>query len=187
MTRVHLFGSLGALFGATHNLELTRVGEVSRALGCQLPGFLQHLLRGSWAVISDGRSLTADELGLPAGETLHIVPEPEFHSWQAAAMIGVGVALVAASFIPGLNVAVWGAAVTYASIAFSVGLALTMAGISMLLTVTPKASELQKTSSSSLFGNIDATAAQGGVVPVVYGRIRTGSVIVSTGLSTVAG
>ena len=180
MTRVHLFGSLGVLFGATHDLELARVGEVSRALGCQLPGFLQHLLRGSWAVISDGRSLTAAELGLPAGKVLHIVPEAEFHNWETAAMIGIGVVLVAVSFIPGLNVIV-------AGIAFSVGMALAMAGVSTLLPVTPKAAELAKTSSSSLFGNIDATAAQGGVVPVVYGRIKTGSIIVSTGLSTVQG
>lgn len=124
---------------------------------------------------------------LTPGAVIHIVPR------MAGAKSGwggilAGAALIAASFIPGLNVAVWaGAATTWSSIAFSLGASMMLGGVAQLLAPQPKAPSMHSADNgkqNTYFSSLDNMVAQGNPLPVAYGEIMTGSRRISQELST---
>ncbi|MDY0523244.1 tail assembly protein, partial [Pasteurella multocida] len=86
----------------------------------------------------------------------------------------LGAALMVASiFVPGAGL-------------FGMGAALALGGVAQLLTPQPKMpaiNEKEKKQSTS-FSNLSNMAAQGRMVPLAYGRIRCGSLVISQGVQT---
>ncbi len=121
------------------------------------------------------------------GTVIHIVPRM---AGAKSGWFGVlaGAALIAASFIPGLNVAVWaGAATTWSSIAFSLGASMMLGGVAQLLAPQPKAPSMHSADNgkqNTYFSSLENMVAQGNPVPVPYGEIMTGSRRISQELST---
>lgn len=140
-----------------------------------------------------GEDVSADSLTarlhepLPPGAVIHIVPRM---AGAKSGWFGVlaGAALIAASFIPGLNVAVWaGAAATWSSIAFSLGASMMLGGVAQLLAPQPKAPSMHSADNgkqNTYFSSLENMVAQGNPVPVPYGEIMTGSRRISQELST---
>lgn len=124
---------------------------------------------------------------LPPGAVIHIVPRM---AGAKSGWFGVlaGAALIAASFIPGLNVAVWaGAAATWSSIAFSLGASMMLGCVAQLLAPQPKAPSMHSADNgkqNTYFSSLENMVAQGNPVPVPYGEIMTGSRRISQELST---
>ena len=104
-----------------------------------------------------------------ANKQIHIIPVIE--GAKAAGKIVIGLALIAASFIPGLNVIA-------AKVLLAVGTSLVIGGITDLLSKPPKIGEATQTQSFLMGGNVN-TAAQGQAVPIGYGRLRVGSQVIS--------
>lgn len=159
----------------------------------QMPGFKQKIAEGWYQVRVAGQDVSPDEVTaklhepLPDGAVIHIVPRTEGgkSGWSR---VFAGAALVAASFIPGLNAAVWaGAAATWGSIAFSVGASLMLGGLAQVLAPKPGSpgfSHADNGKQNTYFSSLDNMIAQGNPVPVPYGEIMVGSRRISQMLAT---
>ncbi len=174
----------------------------------QIPGFRQHLSRGHYRVIrgslEGGFHLSTDEFHMRLGKRgLHVVPVVEGAGGQRGAAIGkilAGVAIVAGAWaLAGPGIGLFGAAwdgaalavgtttlLSYGNIA-AFGIAVTLGGVSQLLAQSPKLTGGDASTDrrdSFLFGGQVNTTAQGGPVPIVCGKFRVGSTIISAGLSS---
>ncbi|ECJ2511875.1 tail assembly protein, partial [Salmonella enterica subsp. diarizonae] len=192
MARVCLYGDLQR-FGRRTDLSIKTAAEGVYALAMQIPGFRQRMSEGWYQVRIAGEDVSADNLTarlhepLPPGAVIHIVPRMEGakSGWTG---ILAGAALIAASFIPGLNVAVWaGAAATWSSLAFSLGVSMMLGGVAQMLAPQPKAPSMHSADNgkqNTYFSSLDNMVAQGNPLPVPYGEVMTGSRRISQELST---
>lgn len=183
---VVLSGELGRKFGRRHSFAISTPAEAIKALCANYPGFEKHVLdsgsRGvGYRVLVNDQDTKLDQLHAPMGRAeIRIVPViggAKNGIWQVLA----GVAMIAASFVPGLNVAVWaGASMTWSSVAFSVGVSLALGGVTQMLAPHPKTP--QTAQSYTLNGPVNTTA-QGAPVPIGYGRMIVGSAVISAGVT----
>ncbi|EAA6844406.1 tail assembly protein [Salmonella enterica subsp. enterica] len=192
MARVCLYGDLQR-FGKRFSLSIKTAAEGVYALAMQIPGFREKMTEGWYQVRIAGEDVSEDTLStrlhepLPPGAVIHIVPRMEGakSGWTG---ILAGAALIAASFIPGLNVAVWaGAAATWSSLAFSLGVSMMLGGVAQMLTPQPKAPSMHNADNgkqNTYFSSLDNMVAQGNPLPVAYGEVMTGSRRISQELST---
>lgn len=192
MKTIILNGQLGKLFGRRHRLDVATAAEAVRALCANFPGFEKHVMQvkclGYRVKLHDAPLQDAQELHHPVGgNTITITPVVS-GAGRGLGQILLGAALIAVSFIPGLNVAVWaGASTTFAAIAFNVGFSLVLGGVAQMLAPSPKTSgpqERPENKPSELFNGPVNTTAQGQPVPVGYGRLIVGGAVISGGLST---
>lgn len=80
--------------------------------------------------------------------------------------------------------------ITYGNIA-SIGLMMTLSGVSQLISPTPQASqaaysnfERPEARTSFIYGGAVNASEQGGPIPILYGRMRVGSTLVAASVST---
>lgn len=198
--RVYLYGHLAEQFGEHYDLAVKSPAEAIRLLEANFPRkFTGALRQGYYQVVIGPREggLQIDEkmvpFNFPKGD-FHIVPVPEGAGGSSSSkgifMVILGVALIATAFmgaaflaggaIAGLS-ATAVAGVTWGQIGL-IGLAVGLAGIAHLLTPAAKGSSGASTDSFFFNGATNSTA-EGGCVPVVYGRVRAGTVVVSAGVS----
>lgn len=200
---VVLHGALAERFGASFDLDVRSPVEAFRALIVQIKGFRRALRDGHYRVIKSretvAESLSLDELKLRFGRsrTIHVVPvlAGSASGWGKilAGIAIVGLAVVApyalgfaGSIGAGLSTSVIGVSgvATFGQIA-GFGAMIALGGISQMLAPSPKAGKgAEDRKESFLFGSTENVTAQGGPVPVVFGEFCTGSVVVSSGLST---
>ena len=179
MVTVKLYGGLKQ-FGSEFKLNVKDTAEIIRALCSQLPKFRETLSKGFYKVrigkrYMDSRYVERD-LGcqLKDGMTVHFTPVIAGAKKAGIFSVIIGVVLMIAS--------IWTGGAT-----FSAGLAMTLGGVAQMLTKTPtmpgqgKEAEKQKSTSFTSLSNM---AAQGRPVPLAYGKIRTGSLIISQGIET---
>ncbi|MFS7556304.1 tail assembly protein, partial [Pasteurella multocida] len=151
-----------------------------RALTSQIPKLREFIQKGYFTVriakeYIDNRYL---EKGLfyklKKGMTVHFTPVLKGSKRGGVFSVILGAALMVASiFVPGAGL-------------FGMGAALALGGVAQLLTPQPKMpaiNEKEKKQSTS-FSNLSNMAAQGRMVPLAYGRIRCGSLVISQGVQT---
>lgn len=188
LTEVRLYGHLRARFGKSHYLDVASANEAVRALSVVLPGFKSHLITHStpgyrvWL----GHDVVQknDELAYPGGKLIRIVPATG--GGGGFGKIIIGAALIAASiYFPGVG-AIAGTSFSLSSLAGSFGASLVLGGISEMLTSNPSAvAPVEKANNqpSYAFAGAVNTTAQGNAIPILYGRARIGSQVISTGLT----
>lgn len=160
-----------------------------------------------------GESIDGSELEVSFGtkRQFHLIPYIHGAGGRAGgivkivlgvALLGIGLAgaaLAAGGFIAGLGTTAF-LGLSYGSLAFT-GAALAVTGVTTLFTSRPDISGVGAAGSTSVgdpysdredpaqrpsffFNGPKNRAQQGGAVPLVYGHVRTGSVVVSTWLDT---
>lgn len=183
LTTVTLHGEMADLFLPEARLDVSSLAEAVRALGAQLKGFRRYIIEHDFQVFlvrDEVHFLEEKHIGmtLPAGD-IHIVPVLEGAAkggGVAKLLAGLTIAAVAWWAAPALGAALVGG-ITYGNVAvFGVGLAI--AGLSQLLASTPTTKHTQ----SFLINGATNTVEQGGPVPVIYGRTRASSVVISSGI-----
>jgi len=200
MRKVHLHGRLKKLFGGPFDLEVATAGEAIRALNVNFPGkFMDALKEGSYEVIR-GDKKDGDRLDLEDVNTfnlgsadLHIVPVVEGSRSQGKgggilkAILGVALIGAAIFFSGGaLATPIMGGGgmlggMTYGHMAM-LGVALTLAGVSQILSPAEDPSDETKKDDSFSFSGPGNAYSQGNPVPLIYGEVITGSVLISGGL-----
>lgn len=178
---IYIHGRLGQKYGRHFRLDVATAPEAFHALAVQLPGFRESVSRGTFRVIrgdkATGYALGADELKMGLGDKpLHIIPVPEgARGGEVKTIIGA-IIFVASFFVPGMQG--WGQ---------RVGLLLMASGVATMLTKAPNIQDYGQREvdqkPSFLFNGPINVIEQGGPVPLVYGRFRAGSVVVSAGLN----
>lgn len=190
MVNVRFYGSLKQ-FGTDFRLDCQTPAEVIQALTSQIPKLRQFIQQGLFTVrvgrdYFDNRHL---EKGLSQklrdDSTVHFTPT--LKGSKRGGLFGVitGVALIAGALALGpLGFSVIGANAAW--MVGGLGASMLLGGVAQMLTKMPSMStgkDAEKKQSTS-FSNLSNMAAQGRPMPLAYGRIRVGSLIISQGVET---
>lgn len=195
MVNVRFYGALKQ-FGTEFNLEVNNTAEIIRALTGQIPNLRQFLQQGLFKVrigkdYLDSRYLEKGMFyQLKEGMSVCFTPVLKGAKRAGIFNIVVGAVLIAASWYAG-GAAGWAylgaSGYGMATMAFMAGASMILSGVSQMLTKMPSMdigkSESEKKNSTS-FSSLSNMAAQGKPMPLAYGRIRTGSLIISQGIET---
>lgn len=182
MVNVRFYGSLKQ-FGTEFRLDCKTPAEVVQALTSQIPKLRQFIQQGLFTVrvgreYLDNRYLEQGlNQHLKDDSTVHFTPVLKgskkaglFQTIVGAVMVVVG----AFTYLDG------GAALIAGGIGLMAG------GVAQMLTKIPSMStgkDAERKQSTS-FSNLSNMAAQGRPMPLAYGRIRVGSLIISQGVET---
>lgn len=204
--KIYLHGRLRDEFGEVFEFDVETAGEAIRALHANIPErFLNALKEGSyWIVRGD------EDTGLPLSEDLlnefrlgdadlHIIPVVEGStrgkrggSIKAIAGIAlIGIAIFASGGLAGGGLAALGGTalpigglnITWGNIALF-GFAMAISGASTMLTQREKPKAETKREDSFSFSGPSNVAEQGNAIPLIYGRVMTGGIPISTGIDT---
>lgn len=179
LRKVRLYGKLAKFLGRrVLEADVSSAAEAVRFLLANWPALEQHMATQHYRVQVGECSITAEELHDPAG-TQSIKITPVIAGSGAVGRIIAGVALIGLSFIPGIGA-------LGVSLILGTGSSLVLGGVAQLLTPVPK---LPTGSDSPTdprknysFSSIQNVSRQGTPVPIVYGEMLVGSVVVSVGL-----
>lgn len=177
MIKVYLHGSLKQ-FGESFELDVVSAAEAMLALTSQIKGMRDVLASCQWQIVKDGGEAITDDsitIGLKDGSSLHVVP----------AIDGAGGIV---DIFAGITMIVLGGVSGNWSMVQS-GFNKTTGGISGLLTSAPSTVGASERSNpderpSFLYDGATNTSKQGLPVPIIYGRIRAGSIVISAGLTS---
>ncbi|MFC0926007.1 tail assembly protein [Pasteurella multocida] len=190
MVNVKFYGSLRQ-FGTSFKLDAENTAEIIRALTSQIPKLREFIQKGYFTVriakeYIDNRYL---EKGLfyklKEGMTVHFTPVLKGSKRGGVFQTILGAALVGAAFLLG-PVGFGLLSANSAWVVGGLGASLMLGGVAQLLTRQPQMpaiNEKEKKQSTS-FSNLSNMAAQGRMVPLAYGRIRCGSLVISQGVQT---
>jgi len=206
LRKIRLYGQLAKFVGhRVLEADVATAAEAVRFLLANWPELEHHMADQYYRVHTGGDDITLDELHHPASGDIKIVPVIG-GAGGSAGQILLGIALIGAAFLigpaaggflgigAGLGGATGaGAAIsmglvsgTFASAVGFLGVSLVIGGIASLLTPTPKAAKDDNDPRKSFsFSGIQNTSRPGVPVPVVYGEILVGSVVVSAGIDIV--
>lgn len=184
MATVVFYGDLRERYGSRFDLCVETAGEAIRALYMQLDGLKQHLINGAYFVRVAKRDVTEGNVEdrlhrkLDDNDVIHVVPEAAGGGKFGQIIAGV-IMIVVSFYCPP-------AAATLGSALCSAGVALVIGGIAQLLTKPPSFDLKQgsDSSKSSSFTNLDNISPQGAHVPVAYGYLEVGSVVVSQSIES---
>lgn len=193
MRTIVLHGELGEKFGKEWTVDVASPAEAFRAIEANSKGFFQYLIGSSdngigYQVKLNDRIIDENELGGPLGEktTLHVIPMIG-GAGKGWGKVVVGALLVTAAIVfSGGSMASaipYGLGMSYGNMAM-VGVALMFAGASSLLAKPTDIGDNNPADNkpSYVFNGPVNTVAQGGVVPVGYGRLIVGSQVISGGI-----
>lgn len=179
MAKVTLYGQLAKQFGKTFELAVHSPAEAVRALMVNFKRFEETLKKGEYRVLVDETDLSESDLQGSVKPEQHIRIIPVVSGAKGGLFkIIAGVALIAAAmFVPGLQ-----GLAAYAI--GGLGGALVMGGMASMLTPTTNTGEQRqaKRIENKYFSSPENTEVQGEAVGLVYGRFRTGSNVISSGI-----
>lgn len=182
-TAVIFSGPLRKRFGRQFMLHLNGKSprEAIRALCVTLDGFRKYLTdaeaRGIEFAVWRGRGPSEENIGVaqlyePAGDVIRIAAVTAGAKRAGVLQTIIGIVLIVVSF--------WTGGSTLAT-----GIAMVAGGVVQMLTPLPKLNKQADSAdnqSSYVFNGPINTSAQGGCVPVAYGRVRVGSAVISAGM-----
>ena len=189
MVNVRFYGSLKQ-FGSEFRLDCQTTAEIVQALTSQIPKLRQFIQQGLFTVrvgrdYFDNRYL---EQGLSHklkdDATVHFTPV--LKGSKRGGLFGViaGVAIIAGALALGPLAGI--ISTNAAWIVGSVGASLLLGGVAQMLTKMPemKMGTEKEKKQSTAFSNLSNMTAQGKPMPLAYGRMRVGSLIISQGVET---
>ena len=189
MVNVRFYGSLKQ-FGSEFRLDCQTTAEIVQALTSQIPKLRQFIQQGLFTVRvgRDYFDIRYLEQGLSHklkdDATVHFTPV--LKGSKRGGLFGViaGVAIIAGAIALGPLAGI--ISTNAAWIVGSVGASLLLGGVAQMLTKMPemKQGTEKEKKQSTAFSNLSNMTAQGKPMPLAYGRIRVGSLIISQGVET---
>ena len=201
LRKLKLYGELAKFVG--HKEFQIQVDSLAKAVSFLVHNFpqVEQYMNPKYYQVKVGNyALSEEELHHPIGQQdIHIVPV------ISGAGGGLGRTLLGAALITGaffmpvasgavsLKTGLFGAAGSFAKVGFltkamaGVGVLLTISGVSEMLFPLPKPDEFKSEQDPQLsfsFSGTQNTSRAGTPVPIVYGEIVTGSVVISGAVDT---
>lgn len=188
MITIRFYGLLASEYGKRFDLAIDTAAEGIRALCAQLDGLQRKLAEGAYFVRVARRAVDADNVRerlhdhLADGDVIHIVPEMAGGGKVGQIVVGATL-IVAALWTGGWSLS---GLTALGSATFAGGVSLVLGGIAQMLVKPPSYDFAQSDSSSrsSAFTNLDNISPQGAHVPVAYGYLEVGSVVVSQSIES---
>ncbi len=197
LKKITLGGSLGRRFGKVHKLCVGSPAEAVRAL-MQLDGFKDALLKGSYRLRVKNKVRSENEIGMSFGAAEEMRLTPVAAGAKSGGSTGkiilgtviIVAAVAGAAFTGGATIGAALAAgspifgITYGAFALF-GASVLLAGIAQTLTRTPGVGDLnrEKEKPGFLFNGSVTGVEQGGPVPLIFGRVRVGGLVISSGIT----
>ena len=195
LRKIKLYGELAEFVG--HKEFEVQVDSLAKAVSFLINNFegIDKFMSPKYYQVKIGNyEIDESELTYPIGqEDIHFIPviagagRGFGRILAGAALIGVGIISGGTGFA--LNSAqgfgFFGG--TLAAQAGNLGIALALSGVSQMLTPTPKPQQFSSEQDPRLsfnFAGTQQTSRAGTPVPIVYGEIFTGSVVISGGIDT---
>lgn len=196
LKKVRLYGELAEFVGHQEfEAVINSTADAIKFLVCNFEGLQEHMSDKYYQVIVNDSDVAEEEIHYPIGkEGVSIVPV--ITGSGDFGKIILGGALIAMSFGAfgafggGLTFGVgFGTSFMAAGIgtklAFGIGMSLVLSGVSNLLFPLPRDPEREDDPRRSYnFSGVQNTTRAGTTIPVCYGEIVTGSIVVSAGIDT---
>ena len=197
LKKVKLYGDLSEVVG--HKEFDINVSSVAQAVSFLINNFPQlesYMANRYYRVLVDEEEINTEQLHFPVGQAeIKFVPVIQGAGGNLGRVL-LGGALIAVSM--GAFGAFGAGAISFggggfaaaslgAKAAFGIGAALVLSGVSGMLFPVPKMPEFSSEQDPRLsfsFSGTQQTSRAGTPVPVVYGEIITGSVVISGGIDT---
>tara|TARA_R100001015_G_C4631408_1_gene193896 strand:+ start:65 stop:658 length:594 start_codon:yes stop_codon:yes gene_type:complete len=191
LRKIKLYGKLAEFVGHKEfEVEVDSIAKAVSFLIHNFKGIESHMSSQSYHVSVGNYDIDKNEIDYPLGkQDIHFVPAISGAGGPNTRRIILGVALVglaiatgpggfAALTSGGLKLSVAG------TFAFNVGAALILQGVNNLLFSSEDPEEEGDPRISFNFSGIQNTTRAGTPIPIVYGEILTGSVLISVGVDT---
>jgi len=196
LRKVKLYGKLAEFVGHEEfEVEVNSVGQAVSFLLNNFPQLEKYMSPKYYQVKVGNYDIDKDEIHYPVGkEDIHFVPAIT-GAGRGFGRILLGAALIGGAFLfPGSPLIFgkgFGASLAGAGFGFKaaigIGGALVLSGVSDLLFPLPQPQDFNSEEDPQLsfsFSGLQNTSRAGTPVPIVYGEIVTGSVVISAGIDT---
>ena len=185
--KVRLYGNLARKFGRVHYFYASDMADIISALSVRFHSFKKTLIQGHYLISKKtykGRwCMSEEDLPISLGEAdevgiFPVVQGAGFTEWFKRNFVNL-LAIVAGIIV---IIATGGASL-------ALGISLISAGVSgiivdaLLLALQPNQEQPERINRSNI--NSDNNVRQGNPVPIVYGKIRIGSTVISSGTGVV--
>ena len=196
LRKVKLYGELAKIVGHKElEAKVDNISQSIRFLTSNFPKTERYISNTNFKVLVGDYQISEKELEDPIGkQDLHFVPVITGAGGEGglgrvltgAALIGVGILSGGASFgATGFTgVGFLGGAT---AVAGNVGIYMALSGVAEMLAPTPETPDFSSEEDPRLsfnFSGTQNTSRAGTPVPIVYGEIFTGSVVISAGVDT---
>ena len=195
LRKVKLYGKLAKFVGKrVLEADVHNAAEAVKFLVANWPALDQHMAKQYYKVDVGSSALALDEIGYPIGsDDISITPVIAGAGnvgriVLGAALIGLalttgGASLGISGFAAEAGVATWAAGGAGWAMAGNIGLLLVLSGVAGLLTPTPTTPKSEEDPQNQFsFSGIQQTGRAGTAIPVCYGEVLTGSVVISAGI-----
>ena len=176
--KVKLYGELAKFVGHSEfEVKVDTVGKAVSFLIHNFPGIESFMSPNYYQVKVGDSDIEKDEIHYPIGnQDIHFIPVI-----AGAGRGGLGKILLGAALI-GIAVASGGAA-----LGGNIGIGLVLSGVSDMLFPLPEPQKFSSEEDPQLsfsFSGVQNTSRAGTPIPIVYGEIFTGSVVISAAIDT---
>ena len=197
LRKIKLYGKLAEFVGHKEfEAEVNNTAQAVRFLICNFPELEEHMNPNYYQVKVGKFEVNKDEFHYPVGEqTIHFIPVVSGAGGLGRALLGV--ALIGIAFATaGASVAAAGGLLStggFAAASFGTkalllgGGALLLGGVSQMLFPLPEPQSFKTEDDPAIsfgFNNVQNVSRAGTPIPIVYGEIFTGSVVISAALDT---
>ena len=196
LRKIKLYGELAKFLGQkTFEAEINNAAQAIRFLVVNFPQLERHMADRYYKVSVGNWELEEKELHYPNGnEDVKIIPVVGGEGGRGLGRVLFGAALIGTAFLTG-GASLGAEGLTFqasrlggaylAQAAVYVGASLVLQGVADMLTPVPKVTEQEQDPRLSFnFSGIQNTSRAGVAVPVIYGEVLTGSVVISAGIET---
>ena len=194
LSKIKVYGRLARFLGKrTFEAEVSSPVDAFRFLLANFPSLESHMMEQNYCVKVGDYEINETELDIPTGsQEIKIVPVI-MGARKGFGRFLLGVALIGAAIVlPGAAPALGFGGFTAGSAGASflavttanVGLYLALSGVAQMITPTEELGGASDDPASFTFSGIQNTIRAGVAIPVVYGEIFTGSLVISGGIDT---
>ncbi len=200
LRKIKLYGELAKFVGHKEfEIKADTLAHAMSFLINNFPGIEQHMNHRYYKLKVGDYELDKTELGDPIGQQdIHLIPVIT-GAGRGLGKILLGAVLIGFAIVNptvgfglgpgglGGGFATASGAFSFAAFAGNIGIALALTGVSEMLTPLPKSSNFDSAEDPRLsfsFNGIQNTSRAGTPVPIVYGEIFTGSVVISASVDT---
>lgn len=185
LREIRVYGQLAEFLGQrVFHAVISSAAEAIRFLCANFPQLEEHMADRHYRVSAGRHQISLDELHDPSGQAIIRIAPVVGGAGGAFGRIAIGAALIAASFLIGPTATVAG--IKLATLTFGIGASLALGGVAQLLTPTPRQPTGPDSDSdprkSYSFSGVQNTSRQGVPIPVIYGEVLTGSIVISAGI-----
>ena len=200
LRKIKLYGELAKFVGHKEfEIKADTLAHAMSFLINNFPGIEQHMNSRYYKLKVGDYELDKTELGDPIGQQdIHLIPVIT-GAGRGLGKILLGAVLIGFAIINptvgfglgpsgiGGGFATASGAFSFAAFAGNIGIALVLTGVSEMLTPLPKKPDFSSEEDPRLsfsFNGLQNTSRAGTPVPIVYGEIFTGSVVISASVDT---